>query len=356
MMRLLCLLFICLLSFTACTKERLEVKLSEPVPNPIALQAELYETAHGAFSYRNVGTVPLSYRAESSSPWLVIISGARGSINPGGTATVRLAATCSQAETLFSATPSILFDHPQQAPLTVTVELTCEPGTSDTPLPAMTAPAPDALAFEAEPREAVTGSFSFQNVGNVPLTYRARSSTSWLATISGDSGNLAPGEAATVTLRATCPNRKTLLRGEIAVTVDDHDELSSIIPVSLDCAEPALAAITEPLPNPIELTAQVRGQASASFGFANEGKADLSYTVTTSASWLRVSSGAWGALKPGGKATVNLTAQCPDSAAKLSAQATISSNASDARAVTVRLECTDIPPDFTKITWKTAAS
>ena len=107
--------------------------------------------------------------------------------------------------------------------------------------PVISEPTPDPLELAALVNEGTTGTVTFQNTGNIDLSYSASASESWLEITSGDSGTVSPGNTATLELSASCPATPGDLSGSLSIDSNDPGEASKIVTVNLSCTEPAVS-------------------------------------------------------------------------------------------------------------------
>jgi hypothetical protein len=131
------------------------------------------------------------------------------------------------------------------------------------------------------------------------------------------------------------------------VTVTSNATATATVTYELQDPGP-VPHITEPQPNPLELSAEVGQSATGSFSFGNDGTAELDYTAGQTADWLEITGGQEGSVAPGENATVSVQATCPEDAGAYSAEVTISSNDPDEpiKSVAVDLGCAAGPsPD-----------
>lgn len=109
-----------------------QADISEPRPDPLELAASVGESASGSVSFDNGGNLPLEYTASTSGSWLTVTSGAAGTVQPGGNATIDLSAACPSTPGDLSGSLTISSNDPDEATKTVAVNLSCaEPVVGD---------------------------------------------------------------------------------------------------------------------------------------------------------------------------------------------------------------------------------
>ena len=107
------------------------------------------------------------------------------------------------------------------------------------PPPVATAPeisgvSPTALAFDLDENESASGSLSFSNSGDAPLTFELQTTAGWVAISTPQSGSLAPGDSTNINISVTCGPED--LSGSLSLTTNDADEASVSVPVEASCA------------------------------------------------------------------------------------------------------------------------
>ena len=186
-----------------------------------------------------------------------------------------------------------------------------------------------------------TGSFDFGNGGGVPLEYKvSEPEADWLEVTSGGAGTVAPGGAATVELKATCPDAGAW---EASLTVQSNASTEKI-KVSLSCEaarQPVLGVLS---PDALELETYRGETVESQFNFSNQGDAPLRYTLTVpaEAAWLELGARE-GTLEPGRRAEVPVAATCGASEGALETVITLRSDAAPDARLAVRLSCR-VPP------------
>lgn len=200
-------------------------------------------------------------------------------------------------------------------------------------------PTPNPLELSAEVSKSDTGSVSVQNSGDAPLNYTASETAPWLEITSGASGTVVPGASASIDLTATCPATPTDLSATLAISSNGGNK---DVTVNLNCT--GTPEISDPIPNPLNLSAEVNGSETGSISFQNSGNAQLTYTASESEPWLEITSGVSGTVALGATATIDLTATCPATPDDLTTTLTISSNDADepTKSVTVNLSCSAV--------------
>lgn len=80
-----------------------------------------------------------------------------------------------------------------------------------------------------------TGTSSFKNLGDDPLSYSLTEGADWLTITSPTSGTLLYGESATVELSATCPNASGTYTAPVTISSNDPDSPTKTITANLTC-------------------------------------------------------------------------------------------------------------------------
>lgn len=390
-LQLLALLFVLVLA-AACGSAPARLTdlaaLSEVTPNPINLSARSGAVATASFTFENLGVGSVSYEVTPAAAWLAVADGRTGELAPNETAAVQLQAACPAEAGSFSTTLAVTSVQRGDVARTAAVNLSCTPSDEAAPAPDGTTPAtpatptqpgndaggdtggsdggsagdgssgqegdeseavgisnptPNPVMMAAQVGQSVRSSFSFHNIGDNNLAYAATTSTGWLSLVSGASATLAPDAMATVILQAQCPSTAGTLQTTVAVAFAGQNKL---VTVSLACSQEApitAPAMGEPSPNPVFLAARPNGSTSGTFSFQNLGNADLNYTISKTANWLILGSGAAGELVANATAAVQLQATCPNREEVLNTTVTISSNDPQQpnKQLTVQLDCSN---------------
>jgi hypothetical protein len=213
-----------------------------------------------------------------------------------------------------------------------------------TVLPVIGNPSPANLTLSAPVNGFATATVTYSNLGGGTLNADANGSDI-LSVLSNTPRPLAPGQTATVSLKATCPATAGVYTGSLIITANDSRIPAKTVPVSLNCAAP-LPGISDPSPSSLNLTAPVSGSASAKVAYSNTGGSPLSADANPGNSWLNVVSNTPKPLAPAATAIISLTASCPATAGTLNTTLIITANDSriPARTVPVTLNCTDVTP------------
>ncbi|XOV84250.1 MAG: M66 family metalloprotease [bacterium] len=113
------------------------------------------------------------------------------------------------------------------------------PAAQAPPPPVPTAPelsglSPMALAFDLDENETADATVNFSNTGDAALTFELQSSASWVAIGAPQSGSLAPGVSASISISVTCGASDQ--SGSLLLLTNDADEGNVTVPVELSCA------------------------------------------------------------------------------------------------------------------------
>ncbi len=308
------------------------------VPSRVEMAALIGDAAQAELQVRNLTAGAIEYSASAGASWVEIESGASGSIDPGESVRLSLAATCegegARESSLKITAGSRLYEVP------VTLSCTREPQ------PEIAEVTPRPLLLTASVGTVATGRLSIPNVGTGTLSYTARSETDWLIVRAPISGNVSPRRKATLEVTGRCDSAGSF-SGEVIIETNDADEPSVQAPVKLECSDVPVPDISEPAPNPLVLDTNDGESIEGEIAFTNEGRADLAFTVTEQLGWLQILSGGAGRLAAGGRATVRLSATC-ESAGVRSGTITIASDDPDEaeKPVAVELTCVPVAPSI----------
>jgi len=195
---------------------------------------------------------------------------------------------------------------------------------------------PASLMLAARVDESDSGTISFENTGNAPLTYTVTGGEPWLSVTPSGSATLAPGATANVSISAACGPTADQLTG--AVTVGSNVGNKNV-PVTIDCTEAPVGILSPIDPASLALDARVDESASDTISFENTGNAPLTYTVTGSASWLSATPSGSATLAPGATADVSISAACGSTAGQRPGTVTVQSSVGN-RNVPVTIDCT----------------
>ena len=330
------------------TVQALSPVIGPPSPNPLNLSATVSGTASATVSFTNTGKAPLTADLTPAAPWLTVLSRTPNPLAPGQTATVTLQASCPATPQTLSSSLGIT-DRENLSPSqqTVEVSLSCLPP----PLPGISDPSPAVLKLSAAPGATASGSFTFTNTGQAPLStdIKPGSNSDWLTVLSRTPNPLAPGQTATVTVQASCPATPQTLSTTLTLTANTSGVPEKTVTVSLTCQEASLPLIGDPVPAVLNLRGAPGTPASGSFTYTNTGSAPLVAEIVTDvvdSSVVKVISNVPSPLAPGQTATVSLTASCDALSSGGFVNLTITANDSRVpdKRVTVNLTCPDHKP------------
>ncbi|MFK7858026.1 MAG: putative Ig domain-containing protein, partial [Granulosicoccus sp.] len=212
-----------------------------------------------------------------------------------------------------------------------------------TPAPILSDPSPGSLRLSAQVSDSDSGSISFGNTGNAPLTFSVRSDQAWLTT-NTDSGRLGVGDRDELVVSAECGQSVETRMGTLTIGGNGGEKTVS---VSLECIEAQVAILGDPDPDVLSLSALVsdgdgngsENSDSDTFSFSNVGNAELNYSVSSNQPWLSVSADS-GSLNPGGRDQVDVTAACGPEVDTRMGTITIGGNGGE-KTVSVTLECSE---------------
>lgn len=193
------------------------------------------------------------------------------------------------------------------------------------------------LSLTAQAGATATASFTFENTGTATLNYTASENENFLKITQGATGTVAPGSTATVTLEAACQTVGTF-NGTVSISGNGG---KAEVKVEVTCTTPT-AQLDNLSDTSLPLSARVGSSSQASFTFDNTGRANLTYTASTSANFLEIPEGGSGTVTPKNTATVTVQANCT-AEGTFNGTVTIVSNGGNA-SVAVALTCTAQSP------------
>ncbi len=219
-----------LMGLSGCPQQ--QATISSVNPNPVNLQVQINQSSSGSFGFSNSGNAALVYTTSKSQNWLNLTSNASGTVSPGETVSVGFTATCPANSGTLSDTIVISSNAVNQATVNVAINLTCEPGQA----PVISAPNPNPVTLQTRINQSTSGSFSFGNTGESPLSYSIVSIESWLSVTAGGTGTVTPGATASVGLSATCPGTEGNLSGTVTINSNASNQPALPVTVNLSCA------------------------------------------------------------------------------------------------------------------------
>ncbi|NND92126.1 MAG: hypothetical protein HKN42_14800 [Granulosicoccus sp.] len=308
------------------------------LPATLTLEAQADQSTSSTVQLSNVGNALLTYQVSSNSSWLTASRG-NGAISPEQSASLGIQAQCDSITANRSGTLTIDSNGGTRE---IDVSLECTPA----PRPLLGNVTPS-VSLSAAVNTAASGSLSFDNLGDAPLSYTLASNAGWLSISSVTQSTVAPGQSASATLAATCDSEVKKLEGIVSITSNGGEDT---VNVSLDCRGPVLNGVR---PLSFSFTAIVSQADQGSLVFTNSGNEALTFTVSTDSDWLCTSdAGAAGCdseddsvsgeLPAGNSFELSVVATCPGSAGQYAGALRLSGNV-DSLSIPVSLICAPAP-------------
>ncbi len=269
-------------------------------PYVLSLIGTTYDKAAktASFELANTGTVAGQFELASEAKWLSL-SPTSGTLEPAASTQITVQFTECISSQEFKTNIDISGSDAEQI---VSVFLSCQ-GADQPDLAELSIPELKAEIFGSS-----TGVLSFSNRGKAALEYTLEGQADWLS-LDASFGTVLPEETKQINLEANCTDKVGKFETELSLVTNDPTEAETPVLIQLDCADIALADISDLTPNRIEANTEVETSQTAKLSFTNQGQANLTFGLGELPDWLTVSP-MTGSLEPAGLQALNLVMTC----------------------------------------------